>query len=94
MGCDDAGLQVRPARRPSLCAGGTAIVMVQKFGGDMIAGTATPKVLEGEWDGNWAAVLRFPGMEMAEAWYNSDEYQPLRDLRVNELTEPGGVLLR
>ena len=73
--------------------GGAAIAMVQKFGGEMIAGTATPKVLEGEWDGNWAAILRFPSMEMAEAWYNSDEYQPLRDLRINELTEPGRVLL-
>ena len=49
--------------------------------------------MEGEWDGNWAAVLRFPGMEMAEAWYNSDEYQPLWELRINELTEPGRVLL-
>jgi len=37
----------------------------------MIAGTPAPTVLEGKWDGSWAAILRFPSMEMAQAWYNS-----------------------
>jgi len=67
--------------------------ILEKFEGQMIAGSATPQVLEGSWDGNWAAVLRFPNMELAQAWYNSAEYQPLRDLRINELTEHGRVLL-
>ena len=70
-----------------------AIPMLGKFGGEMIAGSPAPKVLEGSWDGNWAAVLRFPSMAMAEAWYNSPEYQPLKDLRINELTDGGRVLL-
>jgi uncharacterized protein (DUF1330 family) len=69
------------------------MAMVQEFGGEMIAGTPTPKVLEGDWDGNWAAVLRFPSMAMAEAWYHSPEYQPLKDLRIGELTESGQLLL-
>jgi uncharacterized protein (DUF1330 family) len=70
-----------------------AIPLLGKFGGEMIAGSATPKLLEGSWDGNWAAVLRFPSMEAAEAWYNSAEYRPLRDLRIEELTEGGRVML-
>ena len=70
-----------------------AIPMLAQFGGEMIAGSATPKLLEGDWDGNWAAVLRFPSMEAAQAWYNSPEYQPLRDLRINELTDGGRVVL-
>jgi len=45
-----------------------AIPMLGKFGGEMIAGSPAPKVLEGRWDYNWAAVLRFPSMAMAEAW--------------------------
>ena len=70
-----------------------AIPMIADFGGEMIAGSPTPNVVEGNWDGNWAAVLRFPSMEAAEAWYTSPEYRPLRDLRMNELTESGLIML-
>jgi len=70
-----------------------AIASLMKSGGQMIAGTPAPTVLEGKWDGSWAAILKFPSMEMAQAWYNSPEYQPLKELRINELTEDGQILL-
>jgi uncharacterized protein (DUF1330 family) len=70
-----------------------AIPMLSTFGGEMIAGSPNPTLLEGEWDGNWAAVLRFPSMEAARAWYDSPEYRPLRQLRIDELTEPGGRVM-
>ncbi len=70
-----------------------AIASLMKLGGQMIAGTPAPTVLEGEWDGSWAAILRFPSMEMAQTWYNSAEYQPLKELRINELTDGGQILL-
>ena len=70
-----------------------AIASLMKLGGQMIAGTPAPTVLEGEWDGSWAAILRFPSMEMAKNWYNSPEYAPLKELRINELTEGGQILL-
>lgn len=71
----------------------SAIASLLKFGGEMIAGTPAPTVLEGKWDGSWAAILRFPNMEMAQTWYSSPEYQPLKELRINELTEDGQILL-
>jgi uncharacterized protein (DUF1330 family) len=70
-----------------------AIPSLIKFGGEMIAGTPAPTVLEGEWDGSWVAILRFPSLEMAQTWYQSPEYQPLKELRINELTESGQILL-
>jgi uncharacterized protein (DUF1330 family) len=70
-----------------------AIPMLSTFGGEMVAGSATPTVLEGEWDGNWAAVLRFPSMAAARAWYDSPECRPLRQLRIEELEEPGGRVM-
>jgi uncharacterized protein (DUF1330 family) len=71
-----------------------AIPILQKHGGEMIAGTTAPNVKEGDWDGNWAAVLSFPNMEAAESWYNSDEYQPYKNLRINELqSEAGRVVI-
>ena len=71
-----------------------AIPILQKHGGQMIAGTPAPNVKEGDWNGNWAAVLQFPSMEAAEGWYNSDEYQPYKNLRINELqSEAGRVVI-
>jgi len=70
-----------------------AIASLINHGGEMIAGTPAPIVLEGEWDGNWAAILRFPSLEKAKSWYSSTEYEPLKDLRVNELTDGGQILL-
>jgi uncharacterized protein (DUF1330 family) len=73
--------------------GQAAIACVMQFGGEILAGTPTPEVLEGSWDANWAAILRFPNKEMAQTWYHSPEYQPLKELRINELTEYGQVLM-
>ena len=71
-----------------------AIPILLKHGGQMIAGTPMPKVKEGDWNGNWAAVLSFPSMEAAEGWYNSEEYQPYKNLRINELqSEAGRVVI-
>ena len=71
-----------------------AIPLLHKHGGQMIAGSPVPTVKEGSWDGNWAAVLKFPSMEAAEEWYNSEEYQPYKNLRINELqSEEGRVVI-
>jgi uncharacterized protein (DUF1330 family) len=65
-----------------------AIASLIKHGGQMIAGTPAPIVLEGKWGGTWVAILRFPSVEMAQTWYISPEYQPLK-----ELTKGGQILL-
>ena len=71
-----------------------AIPILHKYEGQMIEGSATPKIKEGDWVGNWAAVLRFPSMEAAERWYNSEEYQPYKNIRINELqSEAGRVVI-
>ena len=69
------------------------IKQLQKHGVEVLAVSAAPKVLEGTWSGNWTVVLRFPSMAVAESWYSSEEYQPLKSLRLNELTNGGSVIL-
>jgi uncharacterized protein (DUF1330 family) len=71
----------------------SVIEMFQKLGVEVVAASAAPKVLEGEWGGNWTVVIRFPSKAMAEEWYDSAEYQPLKALRINELTNGGPVVL-
>lgn len=67
--------------------------ILEKYEGQVIVFSAAPQVLEGNWDGNWAVVVQFPSMERAQAFYNSAEYHPLHDLRINELTEDSRALL-
>ncbi len=73
--------------------GQAALATVADFGGELLAGTPLPTVLEGDWDGNWAAILRFPSLAAAQVWYDSPEYRPLKDLRIHELTDMNRVLL-
>ena len=69
------------------------LAMFEDVGAEVLAASPAPKVLEGEWAGNWTVVIRFPSMQAAQDWYNSPEYQPLKELRINELTEGGSVAL-
>jgi len=66
--------------------------ILEKWGIEMIAGSDTPVTKEGNFKGNWSAVLRFPSMALAEEWYNSDDYAPYRDIRLNELTDSGSLV--
>jgi uncharacterized protein (DUF1330 family) len=52
--------------------------IIDQFKGQMIAGSDAPRVLEGKFVGNWVAILQFPSMKDAEAWYNSKEYKPYK----------------
>lgn len=69
------------------------IGQLQKHGVEILAASPTPTVLEGAWPGNWTVILRFPSMAIAQSWYASDEYQPLKSLRIDELTNSGSVIL-
>lgn len=61
--------------------------ILDAWGVEMIAGSMTPSTKEGDFSGNWAAILRFPSMDVAEAWYQSADYEPYKNLRLNELTD-------
>ena len=54
---------------------------------EMLAGTMSSSTIEGDFSGNWAAILKFTSLEAAHEWYNSADYEPLKNLRLNELTD-------
>ena len=45
--------------------------------GEVIISNETVEVLEGGWPYTKTVVIRFPSMEAAKSWYNSDEYQKI-----------------
>ncbi|MEI7479392.1 MAG: DUF1330 domain-containing protein [Actinomycetes bacterium] len=54
---------------------------------EMLAGTMSPSTIEGDFSGNWVAILKFTSLEAAHKWYNSADYEPFKNLRLDELTD-------
>jgi uncharacterized protein (DUF1330 family) len=55
--------------------------VVAEHGGRFVARGGRQEVLEGEWEPLRVVVIEFADMDAARAWYHSDGYAPLRELR-------------
>ncbi len=56
------------------------------FGGEMVARGAEVESLEGDLHLPPIVLIRFPSMERLRAWYDSPEYAPLKQLRLEAST--------
>lgn len=52
-----------------------------KFGGKLIAASPNPEILEGSLNSIRTLVIEFPDMASLKSWYDSDEYQPMKEIR-------------
>ena len=59
---------------------------LEKFGGRFLVRGGNVQALEGDWCPTRLVVLEFPNMAALNAWYTSDEYGPLLDLRLSAST--------
>ena len=55
--------------------------VVEAHGGQYLVRTTEVTPVEGEWSHHRVVVVRFPSIEAARAWYDSEDYRNLRDLR-------------
>ncbi len=67
--------------------------LLPKFQGEVLSSTTKAEVIEGNNFGNWTVLIKFPSKEQAYACINSEEYAPLAEVRINELTNGGNVFL-
>ncbi len=51
-------------------------------GGEYLARGGKLETLEGDWRPHRAAVLRFPSLAQAKAWYDGEQYRAARQLRL------------
>lgn len=65
---------------------------VEKFGGRYLVRGGEYEVLEGQWPQRRHVVLEFPSVEQARAWYDSDDYAPLKALRLSA-SQGAGILI-
>ncbi len=55
---------------------------VKKFGGRFVVRGGAVKTFEGGWNPERIVVLEFPDMKALDAWYHSEDYKPLLEMRL------------
>jgi uncharacterized protein (DUF1330 family) len=73
--------------------GRQVLSQVAAVGAKLLVASPSSAVLEGDWESTWTAVIQFPDRAAALRWYHSQEYAPLKKLRLEELTTGGTVVL-
>ncbi len=66
--------------------------IVEKFGGEYAVRGGTNQVVEGNWQYSRTIVLKFPSYEKALEWYNSEEYQPIKQIRLDNAISNGIII--
>ena len=57
--------------------------IVKKFGGEFLVRNGEYKIFDGETDFPRIILLKFPSYERALEWYNSEEYKPIKQIRLD-----------
>ena len=55
----------------------------QAHGVEVLVGDADPRIVEGTPDPRLNVILKFPSLEVFDAWYTAPEYQPLKQIRID-----------
>lgn len=55
---------------------------IREFGGEVLVARGTVTPLEGEWDPLAITILRFDDRNALMRWYDSDQYAPLKQMRL------------
>ena len=66
--------------------------VAEKFGGDYIIRGGETKVVEGEWTYPRTVVIKFPSYEKALELYNSEEYKPIKQIRLDNSVANGIII--
>ena len=66
--------------------------IVEKFGGEYLVRNGEYKVIDGEWKYPRTVIIKFPTYEKALEWYNSEEYQPVKPIRLANSVANGIII--
>ena len=67
--------------------------VAEKFGAEYIIRGGENQVIEGTWQHPRTVVIKFPSYEKALEWYNSDEYKPIKQIRLDN-AETNGIIIK
>jgi|TARA_B110000971_G_C19652003_1_gene338275 uncharacterized protein (DUF1330 family) len=66
---------------------------IKKFGGEYLVRGGEYQVMEGEWKNPRTVVIKFLSYEKALEWYNSEEYKPIKPIRLAN-SESNGIIIK
>ena len=66
--------------------------IAEKFGGEYIVRGGETTIVEGNWTHPRTVVIKFPSYEKALEWYNSEEYQPVKQIRLDNSVSNGIII--
>ena len=66
--------------------------IAEKFGGEYIVRGGETIIVEGNWTYPRTVVIKFPSYEKALEWYNSEEYKPVKLIRLNNSVANGIII--
>ena len=69
-------------REKSVRYGELAVPQIREFGGEVLVARGNVRALEGDWAPMAVTILRFETTEALMAWYDSPEYAPLKQMRL------------
>ena len=59
------------------------LATIQKYGGRVLVAGGAFDVVEGTAKPTFPVILEFPSVDAAKRWYDSEEYRPLKALRLS-----------
>ena len=65
----------------------------EKFGGEYVVRGGDSTVVEGSWQHPRTVVIKFPSYDKAMEWYNSAEYKPIKQIRLDN-AESNGMIIK
>ncbi len=57
--------------------------IVERHGGRYVLIGGKVDIVEGDWRPTYPVMIEFPNLEQAYRWYNSEEYQEYKELRLS-----------
>ncbi|MDC3089625.1 DUF1330 domain-containing protein [Candidatus Pelagibacter sp.] len=66
--------------------------IAEKFGGEYIIRGGETTIVEGNWTYPRTVVIKFPSYEKALEWYSSEEYQPVKQIRLDNAVANGIII--
>ena len=66
--------------------------IAEKFDGEYVVRAGETTVVEGTWTYPRTVVIKFPSYERALEWYNSEEYKPIKQIRLDNSVANGIII--